>query len=161
MSCPQSNDENPFISKSNNFLDCSSVNKDLLFGASVAELRRKAQEHSAALWQSLQLAQQQSMAATTNLATALTTSSCNSQLSSPFLLSNSNNDSKEINFNFLPNVSGLGGFAGLGFSSHFPQLANPNGDENGAIPSKSFVEIADEKPVLQPEEISKARSNTN
>jgi len=146
----QSNDENPFTSKSNNFLD----NKDLLFGASVAELRRKAQEHSAALWQSLQLAQQQSMAATTNLATALTTSSCNSQLPSPFLVNNNgNNDSKEINFNFLPNVSGLGGFAGLGFSSHFPQLPNPN--ENGAIPRKTIVVDIDEKPVLQPEESSK------
>ena len=31
-----------------------SGSKDILFTASVAELRRKAQEHSAALWQSLQ-----------------------------------------------------------------------------------------------------------
>ena len=39
----------------------SSVNaKDNMFTTSVAELRRKAQEHSAALWQSLQQIQQQS-----------------------------------------------------------------------------------------------------
>ena len=104
-----------------NFLQ-SSVNKDLLFGASVAELRRKAQEHSAALWQSLQLAQQQSIAATTSLATALTNSSAH--MSNPFLVGNSDNN-KEINFNFLPTVSGFGGLAGLGFPSHFSQQVNP------------------------------------
>ena len=115
-------DETTVGSFSKKFLENSSTNKDLVFGASVAELRRKAQEHSAALWQSLQLAQQQNIAATTTLATALT-NSC-PKMSNPFLTS----ESKEINFNLLPNMSGLGGLAGLGlagFPSHFPQLANP------------------------------------
>jgi hypothetical protein len=123
-------DEAASASFSKTFLENSSTNKDLVFGASVAELRRKAQEHSAALWQSLQLAQQQSIAATTTLATALT-NSC-PKMSNPFLAS----DSKEINFNLLPNMSGLGGLAGLGlagFPSQFPQMANPLSEPVGIL----------------------------
>ena len=98
----------PMTQKSKNFVENSG--KD--FGASVAELRKKAQEHSAAIWQSLQLAQQQQSNATaTTLASALS-GSCGGHglASNPFLSS----DLKEINFNLLP---GVGGLAGLSWNS--------------------------------------------
>jgi hypothetical protein len=87
------------------------------FGASVAELRRKAQEHSAAIWQSLQLAQQQNNATATSLANALS-GNVPVMGSNPFLSA----DMKEINFNLLPSVGGLAGLTGL---TGFPPIPNP------------------------------------
>ena len=123
----------PF-SKANNFIENSG--KD--FGASVAELRRKAQEHSAAIWQSLHLAQQQQSSATaTTLATALSNSGPAMSVN-PFL----STDNKEFNFNLLPNVSGLAGLTGLtGFPTHFPPMPNPLA-EAGILLSKPSAEKA-------------------
>ena len=120
----------PMTQKSKNFVENSG--KD--FGASVAELRKKAQEHSAAIWQSLQLAQQQQSNATaTTLASALS-GSCGGHglASNPFLSS----DLKEINFNLLPGVGGLAGLTGLTGLTGFPPIPSPM-SEAGILLSKS------------------------
>ena len=118
--------------KSKNFVENSG--KD--FGASVAELRKKAQEHSAAIWQSLQLAQQhQNSATATTLANALS-SSGQGMASNPFL----SNDLKEINFNLLPGVGvGVGGLAGLTGLTGFPPMPNSM-NEAGILLNKSPVD---------------------
>jgi len=96
----------------------------------VAELRRKAQEHSAALWHSLQLVHQQ-------------TSSGLPNAPNPFL-SFAKGDPKDLStFSLLPNVPnltgfGLAGFPSVGFpsdsGSNKPALERPN-QSNSVSPS--------------------------